>query len=266
MSAAVFDCYGGFTTGVAKVLLEMPLSGSPEYTVRVSPRAKHLRLKVSVEEGVVVVIPKGFDRRRIPGILTQRREWLDKHIGQIREHQKLRTATRSNEPPEVVILNAVGERWPVEYRQTSERYVGVYEQAASRLLVRGNIKDSAACRAALRRWLSRKAHQHLDPWLRRLSEQSGFGFDRVMVKGQKTRWASCSSRKNISINYKLLFLPQQLVGYVLRHELCHTQVNGSFPSFLGRSTDIGARLQAGCTVKLGKPGSIYRTGLIRGYG
>ena len=37
-----------------------------------------------------MVIPKGFDRSRIPGLLAKRWEWLDKHIGRIREHQKLR--------------------------------------------------------------------------------------------------------------------------------------------------------------------------------
>jgi predicted metal-dependent hydrolase len=202
----------------------MPLTGLPEYRVRVSPRAKHVRLKVSAEEGVVVVIPKGFDRSRIPGLLAKRREWLDKHIGRIREHQKLRSAAKGNELPEVVILNAIGERWHLEYRQTGERYVGVHEQAGNRLLIKGNIKDSAACRHALRRWLLRKAHLHLAPWLRRLSEQCSLEFNRVIVKGQKTRWASCSSRKNISINYRLLFLPERLVGYVFRHELCHTRV------------------------------------------
>lgn len=105
-----------------------------------------------------------------------------------------------------------------------DRYVGAYEQEGNRLLIRGNIDNRAACRLALRRWLSRKAHQHLAPWLQRLSEQTGLECNKAMVKGQKTRWASCSSRKNISINYKLLFLPERQVGYVFRHELCHTQV------------------------------------------
>ena len=206
------------------MLLEMPMSGLPEYSVRVSPRAKHLRLKVSVDQGIVVVIPEGFDRRRIPDILANRRDWLDKHIGRINSHQQLLGADRSYELPEIVILNAIGERWPIDYRQTSERIVGVYEQKEGRLLVRGNVKDKAACRQALRRWLSRKTHGHLVPWLRRISEHTGLSFNKAMVKGQKTRWASCSARRNISVNYKLLFLPEQHVGYVLRHELCHTQV------------------------------------------
>jgi len=52
--------------------------------------------------------------------------------------------------------------------------------------------------------------------------QRGFKFGRVLVKSQRTRWGSCSRRKTISLNLKLLFIPQDLAQYVLIHELCHT--------------------------------------------
>ena len=45
---------------------------------------------------------------------------------------------------------------------------------------------------------------------------------RVQVRGQQTRWGSCSLQKTISINRKLLFLPPPLVEQVFIHELCHT--------------------------------------------
>jgi hypothetical protein len=47
-------------------------------------------------------------------------------------------------------------------------------------------------------------------------------YGKVAVRGQKTRWASCSSKGNINLNYKLLFLPPEVVRYILNHELCHT--------------------------------------------
>ncbi len=202
----------------------MPLTGLPDYTVRVSPRAKHVRLKLAADEGLVVVIPRGFDRRRIPGILVKRRGWLEKHMNRIRAHQKLRQGAPKDVLPEIILLNAIGERWAVEYRSSDEQHVGAYEYSGNRLVVRGNIEDRTECRAALRRWLSRKAHRHLVPWLQRLSDQSGLLINGLLVKGQRTRWASCSRHKTISINYKLLFLPERLVGYVFRHELCHTEV------------------------------------------
>jgi hypothetical protein len=74
----------------------------------------------------------------------------------------------------------------------------------------------------LRKWLAHQAHRELAPWLRQLSISLGLPFHNISVRGQKTCWASCSSGKNISLNFKLLFLPRPLVHYVLVHELCHT--------------------------------------------
>ncbi|MEJ2607421.1 MAG: hypothetical protein P8Z41_12195 [Anaerolineales bacterium] len=42
-----------------------------EYRVRVSRRAKHARLQMSLRDGLVVVVPRGYVRGRIPDLLTQ---------------------------------------------------------------------------------------------------------------------------------------------------------------------------------------------------
>jgi predicted metal-dependent hydrolase len=55
-----------------------------------------------------------------------------------------------------------------------------------------------------------------------VSQEIALPFEQVTVRGQKTLWASCSAKTNISLNYKLLFLPPELVRYVFIHELCHT--------------------------------------------
>lgn len=57
----------------------------------------------------------------------------------------------------------------------------------------------------------------LDKWSKKLElEYAGF-----KVKQLKSRWGSCSSKKELSFNYKILFLPEIMQDYIVVHELCH---------------------------------------------
>jgi predicted metal-dependent hydrolase len=48
-----------------------------------------------------------------------------------------------------------------------------------------------------------------------------FNFNQIKVKPMLTRWGSCSSKLNLNFNYKLVFLPERMIDYVVVHELCH---------------------------------------------
>ncbi len=74
----------------------------------------------------------------------------------------------------------------------------------------------------LKDWLRVKVREGLFPLAEQLAIRHGLELEEMMVKSQRTRWASCSAKRNLALNTKLLFLPPDLVRYVLIHELCHT--------------------------------------------
>ena len=75
------------------------------------------------------------------------------------------------------------------------------------------------------------ARKILNQKLAELATEHDFEYGKVSIRKQKTRWGSCSSQNNISLNQSLLHLPDDLIEYVLLHELTHTRVKDHSPSF-----------------------------------
>ena len=67
-----------------------------------------------------------------------------------------------------------------------------------------------------------------------LARMHGFEFNRVTIRNQKTRWGSCSSQNNISLNVNLVKLKEELMDYVILHELVHTEEHNHSKRFWRR--------------------------------
>ena len=96
-----------------------------------------------------------------------------------------------------------------------------------------------------------KAKSMLTGRLKYLVEKHGFTYNRVFIRNQRTRWGSCSSKNNISLNMKLVRLPDDLVDYVILHELAHTIKRNHSKAFwaemdkiVGNGKHLSSRLRA----------------------
>jgi hypothetical protein len=91
------------------------------------------------------------------------------------------------------------------------------ERERARLLRRMAPSISPAERAML----TRRARVELTARLRTLAAQHGFEAGRVTIRDQRSRWGSCSPRGDISLNWRLVTMPDTVRDYVLLHELAH---------------------------------------------
>lgn len=105
-------------------------------------------------------------------------------------------------------------------------------------LEENSMRDIPIDRAAARKKLTER--------LRELAGIHGFRYNRVSIRNQKTRWGSCSARNNINLNQKLVLLPDELIDFVLLHELVHTRIKNHGKEFWSKLAGLldGADLQS----------------------
>jgi predicted metal-dependent hydrolase len=76
-------------------------------------------------------------------------------------------------------------------------------------------------RPFVERWWRAKAARELPARLRALADAHGIPVPRISVRDQRSRWGSCSSRGTITLNWRLIRVPDYVCEYVLVHELMH---------------------------------------------
>ncbi|HSW93055.1 MAG TPA: SprT family zinc-dependent metalloprotease [Gammaproteobacteria bacterium] len=186
----------------------------PDYTVIRHPRSKRVKIKASAKKGLELIVPPRFSLKHIPIILVENRPWIEKQL------LKLANPERAT-LPEKIVLRAIDETWSIEYIESdfSARIIARPHQA---LAVVGAIRNQSICKNLLINWLKQLARHHLKNQLDTVSREIDLTYRKMTIRDQETRWGSCTKDKNISLNYRLLFLPAPLMKHILIHELCHT--------------------------------------------
>jgi predicted metal-dependent hydrolase len=93
------------------------------------------------------------------------------------------------------------------------------------------VPDGEARTPALERWYRRAARAEIEPRLQRACALAGTSYSRLTIRGQRTRWASCSRSGAMSFNWRLLLAPEAVLDYVVWHEVCHLEVMDHSPRF-----------------------------------
>jgi predicted metal-dependent hydrolase len=86
-------------------------------------------------------------------------------------------------------------------------------------------------RPALERWYRRRAREEIEPRLIEACASAGHQLRGLSIRGQRTRWASCSPSGAMSFNWRLLLAPEPVLHTVVWHEVCHLDVPDHSPRF-----------------------------------
>ena len=197
-------------------LLQLSDGKKYPYQVKRSQRAKHLRIKFSNSGELSIVLPKRVSVRRAHSFIQNETGWIEKQL------KKFSSKPKQLSIPDYLALRFIDEKWQIQYLFEDTGKVQLLEKPGFLLEVIGQTDNTKAVKRILNLWCQKKAKKPFTIMLEELAELHGFHYQRLSIRSQKTRWGSCSSDKNINLNSKLLFMTEEVVRYVMIHELCHT--------------------------------------------
>jgi predicted metal-dependent hydrolase len=188
------------------------------YRIRRSNRALRARIQVDAD-GVEVVLPRSFPLRNVESFVEEKRPWIERTLRRMRESDTQFPPPRPCDGGEVPYL---GERLSVRVRHERSRTRAHVSRRGSELTVKLGPRNGL--QEALEAWYRRQARLEVAPRLDAAVARAGRSYSRLQIRGQRTRWASCSTSGAMSFNWRLLLAPAEILDYVVEHEVAHLDV------------------------------------------
>ncbi|HVE67052.1 MAG TPA: SprT family zinc-dependent metalloprotease [Solirubrobacteraceae bacterium] len=212
------------------------------YRIRRSDRARRVRVSVDALEGVEVVLPRRGTERDAREAMRELGPWVARRLAEI-ERARRELGRRPGFVPYLDgELRLVPEAGRVRaHRRGDDLLVpgtgGAAAPGAGSPGAAAPAGVSPDWREAAERWFRRAARAEISPRLDRACAEVGLEWGPLSIRGQRTRWASCSTTGAMSFNWRLLLAPEGVLDAVVWHEVCHLEVADHSPRFwslLGR--------------------------------
>jgi predicted metal-dependent hydrolase len=186
-----------------------------DYRIRRSDRARRVRVTVDPAGGVEVVLPRRAPEREAAAAVRELRPWLERRFAELDRARQAIAGRGATVPYLGQPLRLVPEPRRTRVRRRGEEL----------------IVPAGDHRPALERWYRRAARTEIAPRLDRATAHAGTPYSTLTIRGQKTRWASCSRTGAMSFNWRLLLAPEPVLDYVIWHEVCHLEIMDHSPRF-----------------------------------
>lgn len=172
----------------------------------VSFKVKHMRLQIE-DDRLKLVLPRGVG-------LYQAEDFVKAKIGWIKKHLR----NTNNNSGKVLFL---GKEIKIkqEFELFSKHHKVKYSNSEFKIVSPSGSK--ADVKNIYSSWLRQQAKEYIATRAYKLARENNFVVNKISIRGQTTRWGSCSSKYNLSFNFKLMQFRQEVIDYVIFHELCH---------------------------------------------
>lgn len=127
--------------------------------------------------------------------------------------------------PELQVVVRAPARMPVReinaFVQEKDDWIRAHlQQMAEKKRLREQYREQALSKEELQE-LATQAMKLIPQKVHYYAQIIGVTYGRITMRNQRTRWGSCSGKGNLNFNCLLLLMPEEVLDYVVVHELCH---------------------------------------------
>lgn len=181
--------------------------------------SRNIRLSVNSDGKIRVNLPIWLPYRAGIAFAQQKRQWL---VSQ--QKQELLDGQNIGKSHTLQLISDSNAS-KINTRLTSCEARVYFPTYAHQELIQG------AAQKVAKRALLNQAEELLPGRLQDLANLYGLEYGSLSCRHLKSRWGSCNSKQEITLNYYLMQLPWELIDYVLVHELAHTKEMNHSDSF-----------------------------------
>ena len=179
--------------------------------ILITKEVKHARIRVSEEGKVRVIIPPSFTKEEIETLLVKKKRWIEKNLKFFENKGKI-----SLQRNQILLY---GNRYNYFYDSDCGSRV-LIDHGYKTIRAKRNLLDTVI----LQRWMTSLAKKHLNARIDELAQKLNFGYNKLYIRNQRTKWGNCSKERNISLNWRLIKAPLFVIDYLIVHELVHTEI------------------------------------------
>ncbi|MBK8945096.1 MAG: M48 family metallopeptidase [Ignavibacteriae bacterium] len=180
---------------------------SYKYEMRKYESARNIKIKINKDGVIKVSLPNYVSFIAAKKFVLANQKWITKKINDLKSQKNKYYYLGNN-------IDLIKKEY---VNNKNLKYILENDT----LVVQKNINDKFSDDELFFKWLKIQAESYIPQRVEKIAKLGNFEFSKIQLKNLSTRWGSCSAKKVLSFNIKLMYFNHKVIDYVIVHELCH---------------------------------------------